>query len=363
MTITYKTELSEILVNTDVTEAVTTMNQNLQNLIEERLGVLKTEMTSGKGLGEEQVVDDNPIFYLAADEIYQQYDVTASNIRAFSASMCRAAVERERDELEELKRKKQDFITHEEDWVRTYTQEYNRYLNIVNNGDSIFNNESLTAEQMRSKLKEVYYGTDGKITIKNNYINQYNAKMAEVDARLAKLPAEYSKYGDSKLNISDKKDDYSTKMNDGQYAIDVTIDDDDSADRMYDDAVKLEKVLAKEERDLTNYYNEIKTNNNQLKYDLKNGKITQADYDAKKAENEAKISLVGEELEKRKNYHNQIHTLIEDKDGANDGTLKDLSDGWTNKSDSREAQKLLEEPNKYSFTLRNMNDVIPGYYQ
>ena len=129
MEIRLSTELSEILSSSDIIDEITTMNNNVQKLITERIGTIKNEMASGNGLGEDQIVSDVPFFYNAGTITSQEQEATASNVRAFSAAVCRAAIEKERDELESLKTSIQGFINAVDTEIQKLKSDYHAELN------------------------------------------------------------------------------------------------------------------------------------------------------------------------------------------------------------------------------------------
>ena len=99
MTITCDTELSEILQSSTICDAIYSMNTKAQSVIESRAGAMASCLKTGGGLGEDQIVDNVPVFFNSGKEIMDKYVTMSETVANFATNVCQKAVDKELEEL------------------------------------------------------------------------------------------------------------------------------------------------------------------------------------------------------------------------------------------------------------------------
>ena len=217
MTITKDTDLSEILLSDDIINEMTTLSNNLQGLMSDRTSILQSEMASGNGISETQLVDGEPLFYTKGSEVSSEYGTVSESVTTLNNSVCSAAIEKERDELTELRICLLKDNQEIQDRIAGYEAEYNEKAAEVKKVFSLKQNAydgiAMAAAPwggiftpigrrvfVLADLQEDYYGESGVITLEKAKFNSNNEKIVSINYRMTQLKASYSNYSNDELD-------------------------------------------------------------------------------------------------------------------------------------------------------------------
>lgn len=186
MEINKDTTLSEILDSCKVIEITATGLNNINNTISGRTAALTSEMTNG-GLTQSVIINGQPVLNNAASEIVGKYYEVNSAVESTFSNINNLAVEKELEELAELRK----CVQAEVDRLASEISMYKRYMNL-----------DVTDEE-----KKAYQ------TAYNNFCNKketYDEKLVAIDQRISSVSSmnistELSGNANSKTESNDGK--------------------------------------------------------------------------------------------------------------------------------------------------------------
>ena len=217
MTITKDTDLSEILSSDSVIDEMSTFTGNIQGLINDRTSTLQTEMASGNGISETQLVDGEPLFYTKGTEVSSEYGNISESATNLNKSICAAAIEKERDELTELRICLLKDNQEIQDRIAAYEAEYQEKVaevkKVISLKQNTYDGIAMAAAPwggiftpigrrvfVLADLKEDYYGESGVIKLEEKKFNANNEKIISINYRMTQLKASYSNYSNDELD-------------------------------------------------------------------------------------------------------------------------------------------------------------------
>ena len=362
MTITKDTDLSEILLSDDIINEMTTLSNNLQGLMSDRTSILQSEMTSGNGIGETQLVDGEPLFFTKGTEVSTEYGNITETLTAVNKSICATSIEKERDELTELR------------------------ICLLKDNQNLADNLSAHLGHEVVRINTEPENGDPVVKAAKEQFNANNLKIIDINGRIYRLKDTYANYSDEELDIryhykpryqggndcdnttdggenktTDKEDNKdpknanptdaeAEKTNNGEYAIDT---DGKDADAIYDQAKDLQTNLTEEMNYLSDYEKNIYNDIDILNSYHNSGKISDETYNSLKADYEAKLAVVQSEYQKRSDCATQLNALTINNFGTHDGALKDAADG----NDTQAAQNAVYGLNDSTSKMRPLSEI------
>lgn len=189
MVITKDTELSEILVSSKVVEIMAELDSGINKIVDERTGALESEMSSG-GITEETIISGRPILYNRANKVVEKYNKVTEIASPFIKGVCTASVNKEIEELTDLRSKVRialeqciDDISNAEielaDIKSTYGTGWTEETPAVKDQNNVISGLKLLKEKYEEKIQQIdqrlaslestaeSYGLDIDITLKN----------------------------------------------------------------------------------------------------------------------------------------------------------------------------------------------------
>lgn len=363
MTITKDTDLSEILLSDDIINEMTTLSNNLQGLMSDRTSILQSEMTSGNGIGETQLVDGEPLFFTKGTEVSTEYGNITETLTAVNKSICATSIEKERDELTELR------------------------ICLLKDNQNLADNLSAHLGHEVVRINTEPENGDPVVKAAKEQFNANNLKIIDINGRIYRLKDTYANYSDEELDIryhykpryqggndcdnttdggenktTDKEDNKDPenanptdaevdKPNNGEYAIDTEGKD---ADEIYDQAKDLQTNLTEEMNYLSdcekNIYNDIDILNSYHN----SGKISDETYNSLKADYEARLAVVQSEYKKRSDCASQLNTITINNFGTHDGALKDAAD----ENDAVAAKEVVQGLNDSTSKMKPLSEIV-----
>ena len=219
MTITKDTDLSEILVSSQVIDEISAMSTTIKEKSINRSSLIYTLTTSGNGLSETQLLNNEPTYYTTAKSIASSYTSVYDTLESLETRMCCAAIEKERDELLELR---ECLVVDNEaidERIGILEGEYKLKINgLLDTNGSTPTMTSTTVSyydtSSKTKIYNEYYGTSGYITIEEAKKINNNTKIEDIDNRLLGLSETYQDYSDINLvTTTEKYDEAGHKLN------------------------------------------------------------------------------------------------------------------------------------------------------
>lgn len=186
--ITYKTELSEILNNDTVEDLINPLMTKVKSACQSRDGVIWNNIRNG-GLSDKILVDGSPKYYSEATQCSSQYRDVVDQITSLVGTSMAYTSEREILELKTLRQKLFDRNT-----------EVQRNISTLN---SNYENRQKGDEQQENLEYDNYYGINGHVTLAKAELAENERKIYEVNVRLSKVNGGSKAYTSS--SDADKK--------------------------------------------------------------------------------------------------------------------------------------------------------------
>ena len=186
--ITYKTELTEILNNDTVEDIITPLMTKVNRACQNRDGLLWNNMTNG-GLSDKILVDGSPKYHDEAIQCSYGYKDVVDQMTSLVGTSLAFTSEREILELKTLRQKLFDRNSEIQGNIATLNSNYE--------------NRTKGDEQQENTEYEKYYGANGSVTLSKNELAENERKIYEVNARLSKVNGGSQAY--TKSSDTDKR--------------------------------------------------------------------------------------------------------------------------------------------------------------
>ena len=103
MTITADTPLEDILESSKITEIMEEYGTNIKNILFKRYAALERNITGGKGLDTSQLINKEPLLHTNGTSVSSDCQLLQTSFGQISKSISSKAIEKEREELYQLK--------------------------------------------------------------------------------------------------------------------------------------------------------------------------------------------------------------------------------------------------------------------
>ena len=333
--------IDRILKSQEIIDSVSNMLTPIRQNISDRESMFTTAMQPGGGLEESQLIDGEPVFFNSANDVKSQYTALAEKLNIYESDVTKVSIEKEREELTELKRCLEKDLEERTVKIQLLIKEY--YAAI----------DKASSEGIDSTagLKDLYWNPiHGLIPIEEREKKYDEETLIIVNNRLSKLGEPTS--------ASTSEETTSKTKGTSNYQIDTTGD----AKDIYASACSIRNRIGVEIEYLDERIAEVEYNLGVLEkwHNTKNDNgspmIDDETYNRLKNEYETLKSTFEDEKNKREKYYEELVAATKNNFGTHDGPLKDAQD-W-NHNDVETSRRIATELNYRGSTLTPINDLM-----